>query len=262
MEKASHNLTPVVLELGGKSPVIVCSDANIDIAAKRITWGKYLNAGQTCVAPDHIYVHESVKDKFIECVKKYIDVFYYKDGTLTSDFPFIINEKHVERLKGLMDQAKIVYGGKVEGRLIVPTIMDNVTSDDAIMQEEIFGPIMPILTFNDIDCLIDSLKVQEKPLALYLFTNDKEIMSKVMNIISFGGGCINDCIMHLTSEDMPFGGVGRSGMGSYHGKKSYEAFTHDKSVLIKKKSELNLKYPPYSDKKLKLVKAFTKSNKE
>ena len=262
MEKASHNLTPVVLELGGKSPVIVCKDTDIDMAAKRITWGKYLNAGQTCVAPDHIYVHEDIKDKFIDKVKHYINEFYYVDGKITPDFTHIINEKHVERLKGLINQSKVVFGGNIDGRLIEPTVMDNVNYDDAIMGEEIFGPIMPILPFNDIDKVIDHIKKDEKPLALYLFTFDKDIQNKVMNNCSFGGGCINDCIMHLTNEKLPFGGVGRSGMGSYHGKKSFETFSHEKSVLIKNKTEINLKYPPYTDKKLKTVKAFTKSNKE
>lgn len=260
MEKASKNLTPVVLELGGKSPVIVAKDADLDLAAKRITWGKYLNAGQTCVAPDHIYVHKDVKAKFIELIKKYILEFYYQDEKLTSDFPYIINDKHVERLKGLIDPKKVVFGGNISGRLIEPTIMDNVTNDDAIMGEEIFGPIMPILEYDDINKVINHIKKDEKPLALYLFTFDKDIQNKVMTNISFGGGCINDTIMHLTSESMPFGGVGRSGMGSYHGKKSFETFSHEKSVLIKGKMEINLKYPPYDDKKLRAIKVFTKSN--
>lgn len=262
MEKASHNLTPVILELGGKSPTIVCKDSDIDLAAKRITWGKFLNAGQTCVAPDHIYVHQDIKDKFIECVKKYINEFYYVDGKISKDFPYIINDKHVQRLKGLINYKKVVYGGKIDGKLIEPTIMDNVNYNDDIMQEEIFGPVMPILSFENIDELIKDLKVKEKPLALYLFTKDKGIIKKVMTNISFGGGCINDCIMHLTNEKLPFGGVGRSGMGSYHGKKTFDAFTHDKSVLVKGKLEINLKYPPYTKKKQKTVSMFTKSQKE
>lgn len=262
MEKASHNLTPVVLELGGKSPVIVCKDTDIDMAAKRITWGKYLNAGQTCVAPDHIYVEEEIKDKFIERVKHYINEFYYVNGKITPEFTHIINEKHVDRLKGLMDPQKIVFGGNSSGKLIEPTVMDNVDYNDAIMGEEIFGPIMPILPFSDLDQVIDHIKKDEKPLALYLFTFNKEIQNKVMTNCSFGGGCINDCIMHLTNENLPFGGVGRSGMGSYHGKKSYETFSHEKSVLKKNKAEINLKYPPYTDKKLKTVKQFTGSNNE
>lgn len=260
LEKASQHLTPVVLELGGKSPCVVTNDADIDLAAKRITWGKYLNAGQTCVAPDHVYVHESVKDKFISKVIGYIQNFYYQNGTITDDFPSIINDKHVERLVGLIDSSKVVFGGHVnkERRLIEPTIMDNVNLDDAIMKEEIFGPIMPILSFTSIDALIEEFKTQEKPLAFYLFTSNGKEAKRIMDLVSFGGGCINDTIMHLTNDRLPFGGVGRSGMGSYHGKKSFDTFTHEKSVLKKAKIELPLKYPPYNIGKMKFIKWFFK----
>lgn len=260
LEKASQHLTPVVLELGGKSPCVVTNDADIDLAAKRITWGKYLNAGQTCVAPDHVYVHESVKDKFISKVIGYIQNFYYQNGTITDDFPSIINDKHVERLVGLIDSSKVVFGGHVnkERRLIEPTIMDNVNLDDAIMKEEIFGPIMPILSFTSIDALIEEFKTQEKPLAFYLFTSNGKEAKRIMDLVSFGGGCINDAIMHLTNDRLPFGGVGRSGMGSYHGKKSFDTFTHEKSVLKKAKIELPLKYPPYTIGKMKFIKWFFK----
>ena len=260
LEKASQHLTPVVLELGGKSPCVVTSDADIELAAKRITWGKYLNAGQTCVAPDHVYVHESVKDKFISKVIGYIQNFYYQNGTITDDFPSIINDKHVERLVGLIDSSKVVFGGHVnkERRLIEPTIMDNVNLDDAIMKEEIFGPIMPILSFTSIDALIEEFKTQEKPLAFYLFTSNGKEAKRIMDLVSFGGGCINDTIMHLTNDRLPFGGVGRSGMGSYHGKKSFDTFTHEKSVLKKAKIELPLKYPPYTIGKMKFIKWFFK----
>ncbi|MDD3207046.1 MAG: aldehyde dehydrogenase [Erysipelotrichia bacterium] len=260
LEKASQHLTPVVLELGGKSPCVVTNDADIDLAAKRITWGKYLNAGQTCVAPDHVYVHESVKDKFISKVIGYIQNFYYQNGTITDDFPSIINDKHVERLVGLIDSSKVVFGGHVnkERRLIEPTIMDNVNLDDAIMKEEIFGPIMPILSFTSIDALIEEFKTQEKPLAFYLFTSNGKEAKRIMDLVSFGGGCINDTIMHLTNDRLPFGGVGRSGMGSYHGKKSFDTFTHEKSVLKKAKIELPLKYPPYTIGKMKFIKWFFK----
>lgn len=258
LEKAAQHLTPVVLELGGKSPCIVMKDADIDLAAKRITWGKYLNAGQTCVAPDHIYVHESIKEQFVSRVIEYIQKFYYRDGVISQDFPSIINDKHVERLTGLINKDKVVYGGHIdkERRLIEPAIIDNVTYDDAIMKEEIFGPLMPILAFNDINELIEIFKSQEKPLAFYLFTTNNKEANRIMNLVSFGGGCINDTIMHLTNDTLPFGGVGRSGMGSYHGKKSFEAFTHEKSVLRKGKLELPLKYPPYSDGKKSFVKWF------
>lgn len=258
LEKAAQHLTPVVLELGGKSPCIVMKDADIDLAAKRITWGKYLNAGQTCVAPDHIYVHESIKERFISCVIEYIQKFFYRDGVITQDFPSIINDKHVERLTALIDKDKVVYGGHIdkERRLIEPAIIDNVTYDDAIMKEEIFGPLMPIISFKDINGLIEVFKTQEKPLAFYLFTSNNKEANRIMNLVSFGGGCINDTIMHLTNDTLPFGGVGRSGMGSYHGKKSFEAFSHEKSILRKGKLELPLKYPPYSEAKKSFIKWF------
>jgi len=260
LEKASVHLTPVILELGGKSPCIVMEDADIDMAAKRITWGKYLNAGQTCVAPDHIYVHESVKDTFISRVIEYIQAFYYHDGHISEDFPSIINDKHVERLAGLIDKNKVVFGGHInkEQRLIEPTIMDNVTYDDAIMGEEIFGPIMPILTFAKVDNLLEIFKSQEKPLAFYLFIKNQKEARRIMDLVSYGGGCINDTIMHLTNDKLPFGGIGRSGMGSYHGQKSFEAFSHEKSVLKKQKMELQLKYPPYNEKKKSFIKWFFK----
>ena len=200
-------------------------------------------------------------DIFLDAFNKYINEFYYQDSQLTPDFPFIINDKHVNRIMNLIDQNKVIFGDKNNGRLIEPTVMDNVSEDDLIMSEEIFGPVMPIITFDDLDELITKLKHKEKPLALYLFTSSKEIQNKVMTNLSFGGGCINDTIMHLTNEKLPFGGVGRSGMGSYHGKKSFETFTHAKSVLKKGKLEINLKYPPYTDKKLDMVCKFTKTKK-
>lgn len=254
-EKASKNLTPCVLELGGKSPCIVNEDADVDLSAKRIVWGKFLNAGQTCVAPDHIYVHSKIKQKFIEAVKKYINKFYYKNGKLTDNFCHIINDKHLERLTGLIDKSKLVFGGKADGRQLEPTVLDNVTWQDKVMGEEIFGPIMPILPFENLDNLITEIKGREKPLALYYFGTEDDDIKKVVNNLSFGGGCVNDTIMHLTEEKLPFGGVGLSGMGSYHGKKSYETFTHQKSVLSKSLAvDMPIRYMPYGDKKIKLVK--------
>ena len=284
-EKASRNLTPCVLELGGKSPCIINDDADVDLSAKRIVWGKFLNAGQTCVAPDHIYVHSSLKQKFVDAVIKYIKKFYYEEvinGTsvqiekmdkslvnnidahtcacaceLTKNFPYIINEKHLERLKGLIDPTKLVFGGRNTGRCLEPTVMVDVTWDDAVMGEEIFGPIMPILTFDNLNDLIKEIKQREKPLALYYFGEDSDTANKVIKSLSFGGGCINDTIMHLTEEKLPFGGVGLSGMGSYHGKKSFETFTHEKSVMKKSLAiDLPIRYMPYSNKKIKLVKFF------
>ncbi len=260
LEKATQHLTPVILELGGKSPCIVTQDADLNIAAKRIAWGKFLNAGQTCVAPDHVYVHESVKDKFISKVIEWIQTFYYRNGNISEDFPSIINDKHIERLSNLIDKNKVVFGGHInkEKRLIEPTIMDGVTYDDAIMKEEIFGPIMPILTYQNINELIEIFKTQEKPLAFYFFSQNNQEAKRVMDAVSYGGGCINDTVMHLTNDRLPFGGIGRSGMGSYHGHKSFEAFSHEKSVLKKSKVELPLKYPPYSAKKISFIKWFFK----
>ena len=258
MEKASQNLTPVSLELGGKSPCIVTKSCNINLAAKRITWGKYLNAGQTCVAPDYILVEKDIHDEFIINTKKWINKFYYENGVISKDFPYIINDKHVERLKGLIDDKKVVFGGNITGRLIEPTIMDNVDYRDPVMQEEIFGPIMPIITFEKIEDVVKELKQKDHPLALYLFTSNKEERDLVFNNIAFGGGCLNDCIMHLTNDRLPFGGVGRSGMGSYHGKKSFLTFSHEKSIFVKGKMELDVKYPPHTENKEKLIKRFAK----
>lgn len=254
MEKASKYLTPVCLELGGKSPCIVTKKCNLKIAAKRIVWGKYLNAGQTCVAPDYLLVQKDVKKEFIELLIEEIKKQNYINGKLRTDFCYIINKKHTERLKTLIDYSKVIIGGEFSENLLSPTILDNVTYDDLIMQEEIFGPILPVLEFNCLDEVINDLKQKEKPLALYLFSDDKKEINKVLKNLSFGGGCINDTIMHITTHDLPFGGVGRSGMGNYHGKASFYTFTHQKSILIKRKNEINTKYPPYNNGKLKLVK--------
>lgn len=259
LEKASKHLTPVSLELGGKSPTIVDEDADIEIAAKRITWGKFLNAGQTCVAPDYIYVHETVHDAFIEKVKKYIKEFYYdSNGKISSQFPFLINEKHRNKVESLIDKDKIIVGGKFNGNLLEPTVLDNVTWDDKIMSEEIFGPVMPVLKFNDLENVLEIVKHKEKPLAFYYFTKNKKKAMRVMNEAFYGGGCINETIMHLTNENLPFGGVGRSGMGAYHGKKSFQTFSHEKSVLVKNKAELQVKYPPNSTKAFKLLNVLAK----
>ncbi|HBF68708.1 MAG TPA: aldehyde dehydrogenase [Firmicutes bacterium] len=253
MEKASKNLTPISLELGGKSPTIIDEDADINIAAKRITWGKFLNAGQTCVAPDYILVHKKVHKEFVKKVIEYIKMYYYDNGKIRSDFPYIINKKHFDRLNGLIDDKKIAFGGNSSNLLIEPTVLDNITFSDKVMGEEIFGPIMPIIEFNDLNELINEQKRLPKPLALYYFGNNKHNIEKVLNNISSGGACINEVVMHLTNDDMPFGGVGNSGMGSYHGKKSFETFTHQKSVLKKGKIEINVKYPPTNENKEKLV---------
>lgn len=260
MEKASKNLTPCCLELGGKSPCIVNKYADIDLVAKRVVWGKYLNAGQTCVAPDYVLVEKSVKDSFVQSAKKWIEKFYYIEdenarAVLTDDFPHIVNDKHVERLKALIEGDKVVCGNEWNGRRLAPTIVDNVSWDDPIMQEEIFGPIMPVLTYNKLDEVVERCKNMEKPLACYIFGCNKDDEKRLLRSISFGGGCVNDVIMHLTEKNLPFGGVGNSGMGSYHGKKSFETFSHFKSVLKKSnKFDLPVRYMPYTKGKSKLMK--------
>lgn len=257
LNKASENITPVVLELGGKSPCIIDEDCDLDMAVRRAVWGKYLNAGQTCVAPDYFYVHKSIKEQFVIKAKEYIQRYYYTDGKINDSFTHIINDKHVDRLKGLMGD-KVIFGGKSEGRLIEPTILDGVTRDDPVMQEEIFGPILPILEFEDITEVVREIKEQPKPLALYYFGSNRDVQRYVMDTCAYGGGCVNDVIMHLTEENLPFGGVGNSGMGSYHGERSFKTFSHEKSVLVKGKLELNFKYPPVSSSKLNLVKKYFK----
>ena len=257
LAKAAVHLTPCSLELGGKSPCIIDEDADIDLAAKRCVWGKYINGGQTCVAPDYFYVHEKVHDAFLEAVKKYIKQYFYPAGKLSENFPYIINDKQLAKVTGFLDPAKIVVGGKVSGRLLEPTVMDHVSWDDKVMSDEIFGPIMPILTFNNLNDLLALINVKEKPLAFYYFSKNRKKAKAVMLLSPFGGGCINDTIMHLTNDNLPFGGVGRSGMGAYHGAASFKTFSHQKSVLAKGKLEINLKYPPYTAKKMKLFKKFT-----
>lgn len=255
MSKASVHLTPVTLELGGKSPCIVDETANIKLAARRIVFGKYLNLGQTCVAPDYIYVHTSVKDKLIHEVIQEIKR-QYQD---LSNYGKIINEKHFDRISKLLDPNKIVYGGKTnrETLKIEPTIMDHVSWDDAVMQEEIFGPIMPILTFTNFEDCINIIKEKPSPLALYLFSSNKTRVDMVSHSVPYGGGCINDTIIHLATSNMPFGGVGNSGMGGYHGKEGFKTFTHYKSIVDKKTwLDLPIRYQPYSKLYDKLIHIF------
>lgn len=259
LAKAAPNLTPCSLELGGKSPCIIDEDADIDLAAKRSVWGKFLNAGQTCVAPDYFYVHAKVHDRYIELVKKYIKQFFYDEkGVISPSFPHLISDKHVAKVTAFIDPAKVIVGGHLEGRLLEPTVMDHVTWDDKVMSDEIFGPIMPIITFDSLDEALKVINSKEKPLAFYYFTKDGKKGKRVLQASPFGGGCLNETIMHLTNDNLPFGGVGRSGMGSYHGLKSFQTFSHQKSVLVKGKIEVNVKYPPYNKKKLSFVKFLAK----
>lgn len=247
MEKAAAHLTPVVLELGGKSPTIVLEDAKLDIAAKRIVWGKFMNGGQTCVAPDYIYVHETIVEDFIKMVKKYIKQFYYLDDMLTEEFPMIINQKHYERLMKLLPKEKIIFGGKgVREKTIEPTILFPVNWGDAVMQEEIFGPILPIITYSTIQEVVQTINQHPRPLAFYLFGEDKNKMEEVLKNTSSGGVGINEVVMHVAEKNLPFGGVGNSGMGRYHGKESIQTFTYQRSVLVKATwFDLKEKYPPY-----------------
>ena len=251
LRHTAEHLTPAVLELGGKSPCIVDESANIKLAAKRIVFGKYLNCGQTCVAPDYILCESSVKDKFISEVVKQIKKQYGDNPLENKDYGKIINERHFERLCGLIDKNKVIMGGETNSKTnqIAPTVMDNVTENDAVMGEEIFGPIMPILTFDDFDNLVDELKDKDKPLALYLFSSNKNHINRVTTELSYGGGCINDVVVHLATSEMGFGGVGESGMGSYHGRDGFDAFSHYKSVMDKKTwLDLPMRYQPYKNK--------------
>lgn len=261
MRNAAEYLTPVTLELGGKSPCIVDQTADIKLAAKRIVFGKYLNCGQTCVAPDYVYCHRSVKDKLIKEVQKQIRRQYGKQPLHNSDYGKIINEKHFDRILGLIDEKKVVHGGDSDRNTlrIEPTVMDNVTFSDAVMQEEIFGPVMPVLTFDSLDEAIRRINSMPHPLALYLFTSDKKAAGKVTARCGFGGGCINDTIIHLATSEMGFGGFGESGMGAYHGKTGFDTFTHYKSIVDKKTwLDLPMRYQPYRKRNEKMIRFFLK----
>ncbi|MFP3831602.1 aldehyde dehydrogenase [Chryseobacterium sp. SIMBA_028] len=252
---AAENLTPVILELGGKSPVIVTKNANLDIAAKRIVWGKFLNAGQTCVAPDYLLIEETVQEQFLEMLRKYIQEFKYNADS--EQYTKIINQRNFQRLVNLIDKDKIYFGGNLneEKRYIEPTILSNVDWSDNVMQEEIFGPILPVISFKNYNIALNAVLELEKPLAAYLFTNNNEEKEQFTKKLSFGGGCINDTVMHLSNDNLPFGGVGSSGIGNYHGKYGFEAFSHQKSILEKATwGEPSIKYPPYSEKKLNWIK--------
>ncbi|KFF26048.1 aldehyde dehydrogenase [Chryseobacterium vrystaatense] len=251
---AAENLTPVVLELGGKSPAIVSKDADLETAAKRIVWGKFLNAGQTCVAPDYLLVDESVHEQFLEMLRKYINEFKYTPDS--EQYTKIINRKNFNRLVKLINREKIYFGGNSdeENLYIEPTLLNNVNWEDDVMQEEIFGPILPVICFSHFNLVLNTLLELEKPLAAYLFTRNSEEKQAFTAKLSFGGGCINDVIMHLGNERMPFGGVGASGIGNYHGKFGFDAFSHQKSILEKANwGEPSIKYPPYSEKKLSWI---------
>ena len=259
MAAAAENLTPVTLELGGKSPCIVDCNTNLEITARRIVWGKCLNAGQTCVAPDYLLVHKDVKNDLLNSMKKYIAEFYGQHPHKSEDLPKIINRKHFDRVKELLNCGKTVVGGQYDEKTlkISPTILDDVSWDEPVMQEEIFGPVLPVLEFDDLSQVIETVNKRPKPLALYLFTTSKQTEKKILENIPFGGGCINDTIVHLATSYMPFGGVGESGMGGYHGRWSFDTFSHKKSILKKSNLiDIKLRYPPYRDKLSLLKKMF------
>lgn len=238
----------MTLELGGKSPCVVDRTAKLELAAKRIAFGKLLNCGQTCVAPDYILVERSVKDEFLVYLKKWIVRMYGADATENDAYVKMINQKHFDRVTGLIDPEKVVFGGGWNERTmqIQPTILDDVTAEDAVMQEEIFGPIFPILPVDSMAEAEEFIRKREKPLALYLFTQNKALAERFLRYVPFGGGCINDTIIHLATSRMGFGGVGGSGMGSYHGKKSFETFSHEKSIVNKHTwMDLPVRYAPY-----------------
>jgi aldehyde dehydrogenase (NAD+) len=258
MESAAKHLTPITLELGGKSPCIVDQTANLKIAARRIAFGKLINAGQTCVAPDYLFAHEIIKDQLVDAIKKEISEFYGSNPLESMHYPKIINQKQFDRLNGLLEGQKILLGGVSNGGMqIDPTLLDDVDPTSPVMNEEIFGPILPIMTYTDIDEVINFVTEREKPLALYLFTGDAAIEKKVLGAISFGGGCINDTIVHVATSKMGFGGVGQSGMGRYHGKYSFDTFSHLKSI-VKNPTwvDISLRYLPPTDLKRKLLNIF------
>lgn len=260
MKAASKHLTPVVLELGGKSPCIIEKTANIKLAAKRLAWGKYLNSGQTCVAPDYVLIDSSIKESFLQEFTLQIKAMYQNPLT-NPNYPKIITEHHFKRLIALIENEPNKFGGNSdkEKQIIEPTVFTNASFDDPVMKEEIFGPILPIISYENIKDVVKILKSKPKPLALYLFSENNSLTKSIINTLPFGGGCINDVIMHLANHHLPFGGAGSSGMGNYHGKFSFDTFTRNKSVL-KGKSFLDipLRYPPYTDIKLKMIYKITK----
>ncbi len=261
MQKASAHLTPITLELGGKSPCIVERSADLQIAARRIVFGKFLNCGQTCIAPDYILVEKTIHDEFVKHLIKELTLMYGEDILTNPSYGKIINRKHYDRLLGLITQQKIVFGGKhdEETLRIEPTILDHVTGDDAVMQEEIFGPLLPILSVSDMDEAYQFVQSRPHPLALYLFTNNACVEKRFLTQVPFGGGCINDTIIHIATKNLPFGGIGNSGMGRYHGKYTFDTFSHEKSV-VKKYTwlDLHMRYQPYTTWKEKLIRFFLK----
>ena len=269
MRAAAEHLTPVCLELGGKSPCIIDQDVNLSVTAKRVTWGKFMNVGQTCVAPDFLLVHESVKPQLIAEIKKTIEEFYTSDPQKSESLGRIVSERHFDRLVKMIetaktsDKQKILHGGRSDRstRFIEPTLIELSPGGETAecMKEEIFGPVWPLITYKSLDEAILLIKKMTKPLALYVYTNNSDVSERVLKELSFGGGCVNDCNVHLASPHLPFGGVGSSGIGAYHGKHSFDLFSHKKSILKKSFAmDSSLRYPPYSDKKLSILRKLMK----
>lgn len=256
MAAAAQHLTPVTLELGGKSPVIIAPDANIPLAARRVAWGKFLNAGQTCVAPDHVYIPQNLRDAFVKELAGQIHQLYGADPLTGPDLPKIINEKHFNRVAGLMGSGKTAVGGRTdpEARRIEPTVLVDVAESDAVMQEEIFGPVLPVLTYDSLDDLIARQQKKARPLALYIFTGDRALEKRIVSALPSGGVCVNDTVIHLANPHVPFGGVGNSGMGACHGKTGFDTFTHYRTVVRRGGLDLPMRYAPYAGKNLNTVK--------
>lgn len=257
MEAAAKHLTPVTLELGGKSPVVVDKDVDLDVAARRIVWGKWFNAGQTCLAPDYVLVHKDMEQPLLDRLRGTIQEFYGEDPKASKDYPRIINDRHFERLSGMIGDGEVVAGGQTDAkdRYIAPTVLKNVDESGKVMQEEIFGPILPVISVPDIETAIEKINARPKPLGLYVFTKDKSVADKVLTYTSSGAANVNEIMGHFTCPELPFGGVGPSGMGAYHGRHTVEAFSHKKAVLDKKTwFDPPQRYAPYDEKKLKFIK--------
>ena len=253
-QAAAKHLTPVTLELGGKSPTIILPDCDLDITVKRLVWAKFINSGQTCIAPDYIYVHASIEQQFLDKIAEVIRDSDFK--VENGNYVQIVNHRNVDRLVALIDPKKVYLGGTYDHdkRLIEPTILTKVTWEDKVMQEEIFGPLLPVMTFENLDEIIQQIKAKPKPLALYLFTKDEGTKQKVLDEVSFGGGCINEAVMHVSNGFFPFGGVGDSGLGNYHGEAGFRAFSHYKSIIDKPfVPEPDVKYVPYTEEKLQML---------
>lgn len=257
MQAAADHLTPVTLELGGKSPAIVHEDANIALAARRIAWGKWMNAGQTCVAPDYVLVHESQYEAFLDAIKQ--EAFkMFGNGVGSSRYTRIVNTSHFDRLLTYLEEGELVFGGQSDRETlkIAPTVMTQIADEANVMKDEIFGPILPVLTYRQVEEVIDFVSARPHPLALYLFTESKQVEKTVLKHLAFGGGCVNDVIMHLTNPNLPFGGVGESGLGAYHGKYSFETFSHAKSIIRNTtKFDLPIRYPDFkpAEKLIRLI---------